>query len=586
MRTALTTALCLCLAAPLLAQDSTITIRVRPTQDRLDPRALPRDVADEIIRFYNDPTTVHFSGRTRIPAERGVDGDVVVLGGPVSVAGRISGRLIVINGDLDFERGAVVGGDVLVVGGTVGGAADAAIGGELRSYREILRYRRDGEELAYAPDRDVLPRWARRTRWSDEQGSRSGIFLAMGGTYNRVEGVPIVFGPRVDAYVNDGLRFQGDLFGIVRSGRSFSLDEGNMGYRMRGEFVIGSRRSNLGLGARAYDVVGAVESWPLKDYEAGWGAFLFHSDYRDYFRRRGVSAFAALRPSRNATLQVEGREERQFSIDDRDPWTIFRSEVSWRANPAMTDGLFRSAVVSVRLDSRNDRSDPTAGFYVIGEVEAGRGTDLSGTVDPRVCGTAGCHPDEADGKLSYRRAFFDARTYLRVTPTGRLNLRVAGGGRLGGEALPLQRRFSVGGPDPLPGYDFRQLSCGGSAFTGSPALCDRVMVAQAEFRTHLGFDFGPDWVNDWSDDDSDYEPFHVSGPDVVVFADAARAWEVGSDASQGQIPADRLPALSTFLADVGVGMDFGPLGFYLAKAVGRGAGTRDVTFTVRMGRRF
>ncbi len=586
MRTALTASLCFALAAPLVAQDSTITIRARTSQDRLDPRALPRDVADEVIRFFNDPRTVHFSGRTRIPAERGVDGDVVVLGGPVSIAGRVSGRLIVINGDVELERGAVVGGDVLVVGGTIGGAADAEIAGEVRSYREILRYRRDGEELAYAPDRDVLPRWARRTRWSEEQRSRSGIFLALGHTYNRVEGVPIVFGPRVDAYMNDGVRFQGELFGIVRSGRSFSLDEGDVGYRLRGEFVFGSRRSNLGLGARAYDVVGTIESWPLKDYEAGWGAFLFHSDYRDYFRRRGVSAFAALRPSSNTTLQLEGREERQFSIDDRDPWTIFRSEVNWRANPAVTGGLFRSAVLSLRLDTRNDRSDPTAGFFVAGEVESGRGTDLRGAVDPRVCGVPACHPDALDGTLTYRRAFLDARTYLRLTPTGRLNLRVVGGGRLGGEALPLQRRVSVGGPDPLPGYDFRQLSCGGSGFNGLPALCDRVIVTQAEFRTHLGFDFGPDWVNDWGDADSDYEPFHVSGPDVVVFADAARAWDVGNDPSLGQIPSDRLPALSTFLADIGVGMDFGPLGFYLAKAVGRGAGTRDLTFTVRMGRRF
>ncbi len=587
MRTMLIAAFLTVLAGPALAQDSTIPIRAgRAQEPRLDPRQLPRDVADEVIRFFNDSSTLHFSGRMRVPEGRGIDGSVAVIGGPVTVAGRISGRLVVVNGDLALESGAVIGGDVIVVGGMVSGEADADVQGEIRSYREVLRYRREGDVLIHAPERE-WPRWARRFRASEARRSRSDFFLALGGTYNRVEGASVVFGPRVDAWLNDGVRFQGDLFGIVRSGRSFSLDRGDFGYRTRGELVFGSSRANLGLGARAYDVVQSVEPWPLKDYEAGWGSFLFHSDYRDFYGRRGGAVYAALRPSRQATLQLEWREERHYSLDAVDPWTIFRSEVPWRANSAVSDGRYRSAVTSVRVDTRNDRAEPTAGVFLTGELEIGRGTSITGTLDPTIaCATPPCQtPDyTADGRLSYRRFFLDARTYLRVTPAGRLNLRLAGGGKLGGETLPVQRRASVGGPDPLPGYGFRDLSCGGANIPGAPALCDRVVVAQAEYRTHLGFDFGPGWVNDWGDEESDYEPFHVSGPDIVVFADAGRAWSVGTAA--GQIPSDQWPALSTFLTDLGIGLDFGPLGFYLAKAVGQGASARDVTFTVRMGRRF
>ena len=50
------------------------------------------------------------------------------------------------------------------------------------------------------------------------------------------------------------------------------------------------------------------------------------------------------------------------------------------------------------------------------------------------------------------------------------------------------------------------------------------------------------------------------------------------------IPADELPALNTFKTDIGIGLDFGPLGFYLAKPLDHA--DRSVTFTVRMGRRF
>ena len=72
-------------AATLAAQDTTITIRFGPraqSEQRLTVRQLPRDVAEEAVRFFNAPATLHFSGATRIPLARGVDGDVAILGGP------------------------------------------------------------------------------------------------------------------------------------------------------------------------------------------------------------------------------------------------------------------------------------------------------------------------------------------------------------------------------------------------------------------------------------------------------------------------------------------------------------------------
>lgn len=570
-------------ASTARAQDSTIIVRGRGAGEALPVRQLPRDVAEEVVRFFNGPGTIHFSGATRIPAARGVDGDVAILGGPVTIAGRISGALVVVNGDVIFERGAVIGGDVLTVGGTIEGANAADIAGEIRSYRDPLRYRRVGETIVYAPQRE-LPRWSRWRRFGVGRGSTSSFLVALGGTYNRVEGAPIHLGPRVDLRLNDGMRFQGEAIGIFRTGRDFTFKEDDLGYRARGELVFGSRTSNLGVGVRAYDLTASVEPWPLKDYEAGWGAFLLHKDYRDWYRREGAGVYGILRFSRQTSLTVEGREERHFSLETRDPWTLFRSDQPWRENPPITDGRYRLATATFRMDTRNDRAYPSSGLLVTAEYEMGEGRDVTGALPPDPDCVGPCPAYPFPDQLDYRRVFFDARTYMRLSPAGRLNLRLAGGGRLGGGPLPLQRRFALGYPDPLPGYDFREMSCGGAGLPGGPGLCERVLVAQAEFRTHLGFDFGPDWANVWDyqDEDERYEPFHVSGPDIVVFADAGRAWRTGT--GPDRIPSDRLPALPTFKADLGLGLDFGPIGFYFARAVDTGG--RNVTFTVRMGRRF
>lgn len=568
-------------ASPALAQNDRAPIYV-PSARNPDVRQLPRDVADEVIRYFNAEGTLRFSGITRIPAARGIDGDVAVLGGPVTLAGRISGSLYVINGDVTFESGSVVGGDVLVVGGTIAGQHNVSVAGEVRSYRDVLRYRRAADELVYAPQRDGLTRW-RRNR-ADE--GRASFVLALGGVFNRVEGAPIEFGPRFNMRLGEGARLIGDARFITRTGENFSLGTGRFGYRVKGEVSVGSRLSNVGFGVRAYDQVSSVESWPLREYEAGWAAFLLRNDYRDWYRNRGTALYAALRPSRQMTLTVEGRQEDVSSQDANNPWALFNGSKTWRANPAVTDGSYRSAVVSLRVDTRDDKSTPSSGVFLSAEFESSQGRNITGTVDPNlVCITTPCVPPSLqDGRLTFQRAWLDARSYLRLTPAGRLALRIAGGGKVGGDDLPLQRRVSLGFPDPLPGYNFRALSCGGDAFQGSPGLCDRAVVAQIELRTHLGFDFGPDWANDWGDEDGSerWEPFHVNGPDIVAFADAGYAWSVGS--GPNQLASDRLPSLRLWQPDIGIGLDLGPIGAYFAKSIG--PVHHPVTFTVRMGRRF
>jgi len=63
---------------------------------------------------------------------------------------------------------------------------------------------------------------------------------------------------------------------------------------------------------------------------------------------------------------------------------------------------------------------------------------------------------------------------------------------LSGDPLPLERRLSIDGPGTIPGFDFRSVegidvgTCSEvSAPPGRPAQCERVALAQLEYRNDL-----------------------------------------------------------------------------------------------------
>ena len=193
-------------------------------------------------------------------------------------------------------------------------------------------------------------------------------------------------------------------------------------------------------------------------------------------------------------------------------------------------------------------------------------------------------PIPTDGSYKFTRAFFDFRRYTRVSPSGRVNLRLLAGGWLGGDPLPLQRRLSTGGADPLAGYGFRHTACNrditDAAFTGTlVAACDRVMLVQAEYRGHISLHWA--YNSSRPEDEESKSLLALRGPDLVVLGDAGQAWLVGS--GPGRLPADRLPTLGSWLADLGMGVDWGGFGLYVAKAVTAGEPLR---FTLRLDHRF
>lgn len=565
MKKSLTLVLLSCLAAPAL------DAQVRIGRGTSTPQSA--------VSIYNAPATTRLSGAFDLPADSTVSGDIAVLNGPVTVAGRITGSLVAINADVRLLRGASVGDHVIIVGGSVSRDEEVSVGGEVRTQAELLRYTLDGERLV--PEEDRWADW--RPHWDgpglEPRGEAyTDLFFIAANTYNRVEGLPIRVGPRFRRPTSWG-RFEAEAFGVFRTAGPVRWDRGTVGHDGRLGLRLGVR-NGLVLGARAFDVIAPVESWQLSDTEAGLATFLLHRDFRDHYGRHGWEASLGGRLGEEASLSFVAGSERWRAVEARDPFTLFRDDESWRLNPRMDEGRVDLATVRLRVDTRERYRSPwLGGWYLNADFERG-----SGTITRDLGPLPGVPTAE---EMTYTRGFIDARRYNRLSPGTQLNLRIVAGGWLGGDPLPLQRRLSIGGPGALDGYDFRRnwydatdvYTCGGiGAWDGRPTLCQRAALAQVEIRQLLDFD----WY-DW-EEGRWWQPGGDVSPSWVVYAEAGRGWPTPYSSSTDLEEDAGFPKLSSFRTTVGIGIDFGSLGIYLAKAAGSSREAANVI--VRLGRRF
>ena len=527
------------------------------------------------VGIYNASGTSRISGPLDVAQAREITGDVAVLNGPVVVSGTITGTLVAINADVRLRSGARIGQDVIIVGGVLTREDSVSIGGEVRTEAEMLRYTFDNERLV--PEVDRLSDWRPRIgRPGEPRGeSYTDLFFVAARTYNRVEGLPVLVGPRFRRPTNWG-RIEVEALGVVRTAGPVRWDRGTLGHDASFDLRLGVR-NGLTLGGRAFDVIAPVESWQLTDTEAGLATFVLHRDLRDYYGRHGWEASLGGRIGEEASLRLVAGSEQWRAVEERRPYTLTRDTERWRVNAPMDVGRVDLASVRLRIDTRERVQSPLlGGWYVNADVERGSGTI---TRDPGPL-LALPVPEE----VTYTRGFIDGRRYNRLSPGTELNLRIIAGGSIGGDRLPLQRRLSVGGPGAVEGYDFRRnwydaadlFTCGGIAdWAGRPALCDRVALAQVELRQKL------DW--NWYRNGEKWMRLRDLTPAWVIFADAGRGWTTpksSSPASHGR----GLPPLSSFRTSLGVGLDLGDIGVYLAKSVS--TPKEGVNVIVRLGRRF
>jgi hypothetical protein len=110
--------------------------RARREAARVRAEALPKppdapDVPDvpDIDLDSNDNNLVRFGEDIVIPADKVIDGDVVAIGGDVTVFGRVKGDCVSIGGTVNVKDKGVVEGDAVSMGGGVSTSDSASVGG-------------------------------------------------------------------------------------------------------------------------------------------------------------------------------------------------------------------------------------------------------------------------------------------------------------------------------------------------------------------------------------------------------------------------------------------------------------------------
>ena len=570
--------LVLLLAGPLWGQDSVIVIdpNARPS-DSFVRGGPPAEVVADLVAFYNDSSTTRMQGDVTLPAGSRFQGKLALYRGSLRVAGRVAGPIAVANGTLYLLPGAAVEGDILVVGGRLLRSEQVEHSGVERVYWDAAPIVRGSDGLLTLRERRRPLGEIATARTTFQTGQiRTTLSLSTGGSYNRIEGLPVMFGPLFEFRPSSGTYARLDLRGILRTAGESTDLRSDFGYVARADLRFAGR-TEFGIGGRLYSEVEAIEDQPLSTGESGWSAFLLQRDYRDYYERKGVAGEVYVLPTPVLRIQASLSREAERSVRATDPWSLLRNSDRWRRNPLIDDGHYFTAALQLDFDTRNDREVPTTGWMIRSRYEHLTSDDIAPVALPLVVRPS----PPTGGGYATDRLLLDVRRYSRLTPSLRVNARLRAEGWIAGDRLPIQRRVSLGGPDLLPGFDFRAFSCapGGFSDPANPALCDRMIATQVEVRTRLGVNLGyrmPD-----REGSRQGRFIGIEEADLVLFSDAGKAWLAGG--GPGQVPVNRIPVLNEWALDLGLGLDAGEIAAYLAKSVSSG---EPVKFVVRLQRRF
>jgi hypothetical protein len=543
--------------------------------------AVPPGEVAAALAAWNAPTTRRVTGDTLLAPRDTVRGTLALRDGTLRLGGVVLGDVVVINGDVQLLAGSVVRGRLTVLGGGISTGERPDVAGALRAWPARVRVRAAGDSLLAAGDPPGAP--LRQVRERASATLERQLFVTTAHTYNRVEGLPVLAGPRLRLRRGDWT-LATELLGVLRTGDGVAWNAENLGHDAWLSLRRGTARGVSVQGA-LFNVVAPVEAWQLDAVEVGLSSVLFGQDYRDLYGRHGGEGAVTWHASARSGVRLAVGQERWTLRRMRPVWSLGEAAGGWRPNPAADEGRMTLLSLVATLDTRTTPLDPRSGWFVRAEVEQGAGT--LGRRAPLTDVALG----GANGGTRFTRAFVDARRYNRLAPGVQLNLRAVVGGWAHGDPLPAQRRLSVSGLDALPGYDFRRLRGGGAldvgtcatgtdaayAVLGRPAQCERIALLQGElagnFRVLLGGDPASLGDRRWV-----LERLRADGR-WVLFANTGRGWQ--------RPPSGKLweaPAFGTWRVDLGGGLDFGTIGVYVAQAVGDPGLSPNVY--LRLGRRF
>ena len=288
---------------------------------------------------------------------------------------------------------------------------------------------------------------------------RTTLLLATGGTYNRIEGLPIVFGPTFELRPSEATARPARPARHSPDGRRGLAAQQRLRLRRARPSFASRRAASAG---RVYSEVAPFEDQPLSAAENGWSAFLLQRDYRDWFERRGGGGYGlgATDPLRSGsscrfgatTSARSGPRTRGRCSGTATGGAAIRSATTATTSPPASRSISIRGTIGTL---------PTAGWYLRGRYEHSTSDDVAPVTLPETV-----RPPHSDRRrLRLRPAA--VRFPSLLAPYAERSASTPDCAPTGGSAAigcPIQRRVSLGGPDLLPGYAFRAFTCAPQGF--------------------------------------------------------------------------------------------------------------------------
>jgi outer membrane protein assembly factor BamA len=324
---------------------------------------------------------------------------------------------------------------------------------------------------------------------------------AVHGDLNGGSGREDLFSP-VDGFA-PGVAYSTTIFDHARFNHAFlnafvsyKFGRDAAGYSIGGERPI-FHGPRLFLGAELHDLTASDDLWRLSSVEQTLVSVAFKNTFRDYYRRRGAQLFATLRMGAYHELSAMARWDRHEPLANATRYSFFRDDASYRPNTPVIDQHVNALVLGYTFDSRRLSAAGEAATYQRHLKDNLFGQGVRQQPGVRLEWTSEIAGHGLQGDAEFDRHVVQARGYIPMGERTQLSMRGLFGFSNG--ALPIERRFAIGGIGSVHGYRFKEAS--GTGMT----------LLNAEYRINVT---NPGRVRDGANVFVFYDAGRVSGGDA------------------------------------------------------------------------
>lgn len=348
-----------------------------------------------------------------------IRGIVFSIAGDIEIFGEVNKDVISLVGDIYIGSGAVVRGDIVSVKGKVKASKRANVYGEIN----------------YIDNKKFKKRRHRFTR------NDSDFDFETRSDYNRVDGL-----------------FIANSFNFIDNDSLLPSFTSEIGYAFASErwrYHVGIEQTllkgpKLSIGGAFYRELTSEDNWIIESSENQIFALLFTEDFKDYYESEGAKAYVKIKPASNLSIETGyNYRDTKYLRAHRHLWSLFGGDKLFPENYSTVADNFRSALIAA-LDSTTNASWYSSFDY--STVSKKHPFDNSGW---HVSAEYEWSSESLNSDYDYKRYMFNIRRYQSINRYVTLLLRVVYGGSDG--FLPMEKRFYLGGPGTLRGYDNKEL---------------------------------------------------------------------------------------------------------------------------------